>query len=87
MNAGRIKLLADEMAGRYFELSIPTDELYKSIAQSNYWKAKGALHASIDVLDAKVKNAFYAGYNARSINEYLLSTEADKEWKKYNNED
>ncbi len=84
MNAGRIKLLADKMAGRYFELSIPTGELYKSIAQSNYWKSKGELHGAIDALEAGIKDAFYAGYTARNINEYLLDSEVDKEWKKYN---
>ncbi len=86
MNTGRIKLLADKMAIEYAQIGIPTGELYKSIAQSNYWKAKGELHDAIDALDAKIKNAFYAGYTARNINEYLLDSEVDKEWKKYNNE-
>lgn len=83
MNAGRIKLLADKLAMEYAQIGIPTGELYKSIAQSNYWEAKGELHGAIDAHNDRIKDAFYAGYTARNFNEYLLDSEVDKEWKKY----
>lgn len=86
MNSERIKLLADKMATEYSQISIPTGELYKSIAQSNYWKAKGELHGAIDELEARVREAFFDGYNAKRYYYEDEVTDSFEEWKKYNNE-
>ena len=79
MNTGHIKLLADKLANRYAELDSPTGELYRSIVQSNYWKAKEELHEAIEELEAKIKEAFYVGY--QSVYNDRVS-DPDEEWER-----
>lgn len=82
MNAGRIKLLADRVVHALpLQCETATE---RDIANKRYYEAHQTLHVAIDELEAKIKDAFYAGYTTRNINEYLLDSEVDKEWKKYN---
>ncbi len=65
-------------------LSIPTGDLYRGIAQDQFMRERKTLYDAINDLEARIKDAFFEGYDSKKYYYDDEITNVLEEWKKYN---